>query len=31
VEHWQQENGRFILKRLLIGSMACVLGRFKAG
>jgi hypothetical protein len=25
VEHWQQENGRFILKRLLIGSMACVL------
>jgi hypothetical protein len=25
VEHWQQENGRFILKRLLIASMACVL------
>jgi hypothetical protein len=25
VEHWQQENGRFILKRLLVASMACVL------
>ncbi len=25
MEHWQQENGRFILKRLLIASMACVL------
>lgn len=25
VERWQQENGRFILKRLLIASMACVL------
>jgi hypothetical protein len=25
VEHWQQENGRLILKRLLIASMACVL------
>jgi hypothetical protein len=25
VERWQQENGRFILKRLLIAGMACVL------
>jgi Transposase DDE domain len=25
VEHWQQENGRFLLKRLLVASMACVL------
>jgi hypothetical protein len=25
VEHWQQENGRAILKRLLVASMACVL------
>jgi hypothetical protein len=25
LEHWQQESGRFILKRLLIASMACVL------
>jgi hypothetical protein len=25
VEHWQQENGTFLLKRLLIASMACVL------
>jgi hypothetical protein len=25
VEHWQQENGRFILKRLLVASMACAL------
>ena len=25
VEHWQQKNGRFILKRLLVASMACVL------
>jgi len=25
VERWQQENGRFILKRLLVASMACVL------
>ena len=25
VEHWQQENGRYILKRLLVASMACVL------
>ena len=25
VEHWQQENGRFLLKRLLIAGMACVL------
>lgn len=25
IEHWQQENGRFILKRLLVASMACVL------
>jgi hypothetical protein len=25
VGHWQQENGRFILKRLLVASMACVL------
>jgi hypothetical protein len=25
VEHWQQENGRLILKRLLVASMACVL------
>lgn len=25
IEHWQQENGAFILKRLLIASMACVL------
>jgi hypothetical protein len=25
LDHWQQENGRFILKRLLVASMACVL------
>jgi hypothetical protein len=25
VEHWQQENGRAVLKRLLVASMACVL------
>ena len=25
VEHWQQENGRALLKRLLVASMACVL------
>jgi hypothetical protein len=25
VEYWQQENGRAILKRLLVASMACVL------
>jgi hypothetical protein len=25
LEHWQQENGRFLLKRLLVASMACVL------
>ena len=25
MERWQQENGRFILKRLLVASMACVL------
>jgi hypothetical protein len=25
VEHWQQDGGRFIFKRLLIASMACVL------
>jgi hypothetical protein len=25
VEHWQQENGRSLLKRLLVASMACVL------
>lgn len=25
LEHWQQENGHFILKRLLVASMACVL------
>jgi Transposase DDE domain len=25
LEHWQQQNGRFLLKRLLIASMACVL------
>jgi hypothetical protein len=25
LEHWQQDNGRFILKRLLVASMACVL------
>jgi Transposase DDE domain len=25
LEHWQQENGRFILKRLLVACMACVL------
>jgi hypothetical protein len=25
LERWQQENGRFILKRLLVASMACVL------
>jgi hypothetical protein len=25
LEHWQQENGRYILKRLLVASMACVL------
>lgn len=24
-EHWQQQNGRFVLKRLLIAAMACVL------
>jgi hypothetical protein len=25
IEHWQQENGRALLKRLLVASMACVL------
>jgi hypothetical protein len=25
VEHWQQENGRVLLKRLLVAGMACVL------
>lgn len=25
VEHWQQEDGRGVLKRLLVASMACVL------
>lgn len=25
LEHWQQEKGSFILKRLLVASMACVL------
>jgi hypothetical protein len=25
LEHWQQENGRHVLKRLLVASMACVL------
>src|SRR5262249_45239276 len=25
IEHWQQEDGRGILKRLLVASMACVL------
>jgi hypothetical protein len=25
LEHWQQENGRLIFKRLLVASMACVL------
>ena len=25
LEHWQQENGRLLLKRLLIASMACIL------
>jgi len=25
VEHWQQENGRLLFKRLLVASMACVL------
>jgi len=25
VEHWQQESGRALLKRLLVASMACVL------
>ena len=25
IEHWQQANGRFLLKRLLVASMACVL------
>ena len=25
MEHWQQENGRALLKRLLVASMACVL------
>jgi hypothetical protein len=25
IEHWQQEDGRAILKRLLVASMACVL------
>src|SRR5262249_18297434 len=31
VEHWQQENGRFILKRLLVASMACTLAWRLAG
>ena len=25
VEHWQQDNGLAVLKRLLIASLACVL------
>jgi hypothetical protein len=25
IEHWQQENGRALLKRLLVASMACIL------
>ena len=25
LEHWQQENGRLLFKRLLVASMACVL------
>jgi hypothetical protein len=25
LEHWQQENGRFLLKRLLVAGLACVL------